>query len=157
MFFDAVDEWIAHPRHYEVTRDIGESTLKEYEYTDDLGGFRDNNSDYEDDALPEELTTSDDDFIAHLDEGHSSVEDELDRIDKAAERVLKKTRKEKSESPVKKQKFAQDMAQRPQTLRTPSKVAKSSRLHSKKSEKSVRKGPQVVQAAIFFCLCICHT
>ena len=65
IFFIAVEYWLANPRHYEVTRDIGE-LLSSSEYADgiDLTGENDH---YEDEPTQsddgDEYTQSDLDFI----------------------------------------------------------------------------------------------
>ena len=60
LFFDAVEKWLANPRKYEVTRDIGES-LAVTEYADDLNLYGDHEDTFfEDEPMEEDLDFIDD-------------------------------------------------------------------------------------------------
>jgi len=70
IFFIAVEYWLANPRHYEVTRDIGE-LLSTSECADDIDLTGEN------DHCEDEPTQSDLDFIddSHLSDGTPSEEE----------------------------------------------------------------------------------
>lgn len=85
-------QWLAHPRHEEVKRDIGESSFRESDYKADLDGYVDYSSEV-DDTLPEGPTTSDEEWLAPSDEEpevDDKVKDKLDELDEAAGGMAKK-------------------------------------------------------------------
>lgn len=102
MFFTAVDIWLANPRHYNVTRDIGESCLKTSDYENDLA--EDVQSAKTGYTLPEMVkeTKEDKEFIAEEGSVDEESEDDLDRLENGAEEANKQRTREKSQAKKKK-------------------------------------------------------
>lgn len=90
-----MQKWLDDPRHYNVTRDIGDLCLRPSEYDDDLAS--DVERAKEGYVLPEivEETQEEKDFIASEGSVEAIEEDTLDRLDKLVNRAARKAKKEK--------------------------------------------------------------
>jgi hypothetical protein len=134
LFFKAVQQWLDHPRHYEVTRDIGESTLRASDYEEDLASYINPDNDEEDLTLPEKPTTSDEEFIVHSDEDITEASgDTLERLDEGAERVTERLRRKKEAASIKARRSNSNVKSSQKDIRTWLKAAKSSKTAKSKS------------------------
>lgn len=65
LFFDAVERWLANPRKYELTRDVGDC-LSATEYTDDLNLHGDYGDTIEDEPTLEDRLFIDDTSLLEI-------------------------------------------------------------------------------------------
>lgn len=104
IFLAAVDIWLANPRHYNVTRDIGELCLGVNEYENDLADdIQSAQAGY---TLPEtdKETQEDRAFIAREGSVDMKLEDNLDRLERNAEEEFRKQKGREKKLQTRKQK-----------------------------------------------------